>query len=143
MELDVAAPPQLPKPKRQPEPRAKASSKAKAKASSTPKEVIDKNPKNLGFDLPAGLTMADCFREKHSTGHFVCWRSCRNELAVIGKLSVWGRGFENVSMQCKVRGHANCKRAGRTRDLQKEDMEAWLFSGINLKDASAHMGLPM
>ena len=85
--------------------------------------------------------MADCTRQKHPSGHFVCWRSCRNELAVIGKLSVWGTGYENISMQCKIAGHKNCKRAMKTSAAQCEDMENLLFPGVGIKDGPTHMGL--
>ena len=109
-------------------------------AAAAPK--IPANPSNMAFDLPRGICIHDCERVKHRSGHFVCWTTSAGVQTVIGKMTVWGPGLQNVAMHCKLKGHEGCKRAGKTVDHQAEDMERWLFKGVNCTGAE-HMGMAL
>ena len=71
----------------------------------------------LTIDLPPGLVRADVSREKARSGHFVTWTNEAGTLFRRGKVSVWGQGFQNISCQCRLKGHKNCKRVGLTLNL--------------------------
>ena len=58
----------------------------------------------------------------------------------LGKFSVWGAAYSNVSMGCRLKGHIKCRKAFGVLDASKEQLEHWLLDGIG-KSGPEHVAI--
>ena len=59
---------------------------------------------------------------------------------VLGRLTAWGA---NVSMACKIRGHARCSMAELSKTVRVDDILAqWLLDGLIAADGAARLATP-
>ena len=65
--------------------------------------------RNLEVCLPSGITVDDCVRVHDRSGHLLTWSNSSDNVLILGELSVWGGGLENISMRCMIKNHKGCR----------------------------------
>ena len=95
----------------------------------------------LPFDLPTGLTAEDCRRVKTRHGHLIVWNDSNGRGHVVGKFSVWGAGYQNISMSCRMNGHIKCRRAVTVLKKTPTQMDILLLDGISSTTDREHMDI--
>ena len=96
----------------------------------------------LTIDLPSSLEAMDCRRLHNETGRLVIWDDSQNIPRVMGKFSVWGAAYSNMSMACKLKGHIQCRHAKNVLAATPDQLDQWLVDGIG-KTAAEHMATPL
>lgn len=77
------------------------------------------NPDNLEVDLPHCIEAGDLTKLQCRNGHFVMWSDSDGKGWCLGKATVWGTGYPNLSVHCKCKGHGTkCKRAVKTTAVE-------------------------